>query len=268
MREVQSPEGSNVAASQKERYATFMERMRRYRNAPITEAIIDLRVQQAPGISLLDLARCHEGEEHAYPNRKELKVGVGHLEFGPNLPASTATRQLGFIFSSADEKQICQSRMDGFTFSRLAPYESWQKLREEARRLWLRYWNCVRPTAVARLAVRYVNRLDLPGVRVEIKDYLRTAPEVAVELPLPLDGFFMQLQMPVLDIQARLLLNETIIEPSRPGILSVVLDIDLFRTENLPLDNDAIWQLFEQLHTRKNEIFEACITDRARELFE
>lgn len=32
---------------------------RRYSKAPITEAIIELRVQQLPGITVGDLLRCH-----------------------------------------------------------------------------------------------------------------------------------------------------------------------------------------------------------------
>ena len=120
---------------------------------------------------------------------------------------------------------------------------------------------------VERIAVRYVNRLNVPGPRVELKDYLRTGPEVAGELPQSLDRFFMQLQLAVEDIRSRLLLNETIIDPPSPGVVAVVLDIDLFRSEDLPQEEEGIWQLIETMRLRKNEFFEACITDRARELF-
>jgi uncharacterized protein (TIGR04255 family) len=162
---------------------------------------------------------------------------------------------------------VFQAQLNGFTFSRLAPYESWNRFCAEARRLWQIYRDCLKPAEVTRLAVRYLNRLDLPGEHVEIKDFLLTAPEIAPGLPQTLAGFFMQLQLPIEDLRCKVLLNETIVEPVKSGTVSVVLDIDLFRTENLPQDEESIWNLYEQLHVKKNDIFEACITNRARELF-
>ncbi|MFN5625028.1 MAG: TIGR04255 family protein, partial [Planctomyces sp.] len=54
----------------------------------------------------------------------------------------------------------------------------------------------------------------------------------------------------------------------KAGCTSVVLDIDLFQDHALPNDEAELWKCFEALHDRKNEIFEACITDAARELFD
>src|SRR5262245_61532661 len=99
---------------------------RRYTKAPITEAIIEIRVRQAPGIAIGDLSRCYAEEEARYPVRKELKVGVGHFEVGPRLSASAAAQQVGFVHTSQDQKYVFQARLDGFAVSRLAPYESWE----------------------------------------------------------------------------------------------------------------------------------------------
>jgi uncharacterized protein (TIGR04255 family) len=248
------------------RYYDRKSRVRRYGKAPITEAIIDLRVQHAPGVTVGDLLRCHEAEKHNYPTRKDLKYGLGHFEVGPRVTASATSQHVGFICTSSDQKQIFQAKLDGFSMSRLAPYETWEPFRDEARRLWNVYRESVKPVRIERMAVRYINRLDIPGPKVELKDYLRTSPEIAPGLPQSLDGFFMQLQLPVDDIHGRLLVNETIIEPPTPEKVAVVLDIDLFRTEDLPQEEPAIWQLFETLRQRKDEFFEACITDKAREL--
>lgn len=32
------------------------------------------------------------------------------------------------------------------------------------------------------------------------------------------------------------------------------------------MDEEGVWSFFEELHVRKNQIFEACLTDRTREL--
>jgi len=172
----------------------------------------------------------------------------------------------GLVCSSMDQRQIFQARIDGFTFSRLAPYDRWESFRDEARRLWAAYRMIAQPERVTRIAVRYVNRLDLPLPLRDFKDYLRTVPEVSPALPQGLTNFFMQLHIPQDDLDAMLLLNQAMIPPAHGGVVSVVLDIDLFRSKDLPDDDDSMWGIFEQLHTRKNDIFEGCITDLTREL--
>lgn len=76
----------------------------------------------------------------------------------------------------------------------------------------------------------------------------------------------MQLQIPQEDLEGMLLLNEAIIPPPGDNIVSVLLDIDLFCTVNFPGNENTHWNLLEKLRIRKNEVFEACITDKTREL--
>ena len=129
------------------------------------------------------------------------------------------------------------------------------------------YRSVAKPTKVTRLAVRYVNRLDLPLPVADLKEYLRTVPEVSSDLPQNLAGYFMQLRIPQVDIKSLLLLNQAIIDPAKPGVASVVLDNDVFRDDDPPTDEQGVGDFFEVLRKRKNDVFEACITDRARELF-
>ena len=241
-----------------------------YPKAPITEAIIDLRVRPRADLKLEQLKSLRNGEELAYPKLEGIYEAVGTLEVqvGVSASASAQQNQTGFKFASEDGKYVWQTRINGFTFSRLAPYEDWEQFRDEARRLWALYRQRVAPIETCRLAVRYINRVDLPSGPVDLKDYFRTSPEVSPDLPQELAGFFMQVRIPQMDLGAQVLINQTIIPPAREGVVSVVLDIDVFRDENVAKDEAAIWEFFEQLHDRKNEVFEACITDRSRELFQ
>ena len=78
----------------------------------------------------------------------------------------------------------------------------------------------------------------------------------------------MQLQLPFPQIRGTAIINQTIVPPAREGTVVVVLDIDLFREQEVPQSEELIWEYFEQLHRTQNEIFEACITDETRRLFE
>lgn len=237
-----------------------------YSKAPITEAIIDFQVKLPGNVSLADLERVGSGEKLAYPRKKITTIARGRVEFGERIGTTASQEHTGFLFISEDEKQIFQSRRDGFTLSRLAPYLGWDLLQKEARRLWSIYKEVVKPETIGRLAVRYINRFDVPGDRFETKDYFRTGPELSSELPQVLSGFFLRIQSPQPDVGGQLIINQTIIPPAKPNVTSVVLDIDLYRDEDVPQGDNEIWSLLEQFHQHKNVVFEACITARSREL--
>ena len=245
-----------------------MAKQRHYPNAPITEAIIDLKVELPSGVTVADLKEVQAGQEEAYPTTQHRNLVTGQMQFGKQVSASASSEHLGYLFKSSDETQVFQARLDGFTMSRLAPYECWETFRDEARRLWDAYRAVVKPEKVVRVAVRYVNRIDMPLPLTDFCDYLRSVPVVSADLPQALAGYFMRLEIPLEDINSLCLLNEAIVKPAAEGVVSVVLDIDVFRATDIPDDEEELWKFLEELRHRKNSIFEACITDKARELFQ
>lgn len=239
---------------------------RHYRNPPITEAVIDIQV--APSDNLTVLEQVHIGEETHYPVVEKLSTHTGEVVFGPEQAAATASSQpLGYLYCDADRIQVVQARKNGYTFSRLAPYPHWGVFSMEARRLWDKYRTAIDPTTITRVAVRYINRIDIPLPLKSFGDYLRTVPQLSPDLPEGLSSYFMQLVIPLTDIKCSGIINQTIIEPAKPDVVSVVLDIDIFRAIDLPDNENQLWALLEELRDAKNKVFEACITDEARRLF-
>lgn len=247
-----------------------MQPLRHYTNPSITEALIDLRAEISSEVTLSTLKDVQRSVELEYPVCQQVMALQGEFQpgEGESLEAKAKASQsyLGYRFSSSDGKQLFQARFDGFTFNRLAPYDRWETFRDEARRLWRIYWAAVNPKIVRRIAVRYINRLDLPLPLNDFKDYLRTVPEISPDLPQGLRDYFMQIQIPQDDLNGMLVLNQAIIPPFSDNVVSVVLDIDLYSDVELSANEDAYWEFLEQLRIRKNEIFEACITDSTRRL--
>jgi uncharacterized protein (TIGR04255 family) len=241
---------------------------RHYPKAPITEAVIDLRVQLPAGFPTDDLKRVHKGEEKKYPNIEGLQAAIGQMQFGASTSASARTKPIGFMFKSTDDKQLYQAQTNGFTMSRLAPYQTWDAFRGEARRLWNTYRTVAKPAKVLRVAVRYINRIDIPSSTADLKDYLRTGPELSPDLPQSMSGYFMNLTLPVAEAQCEVRITQTILAPEALNVIPVLLDIDIYRTQNLPPDDSELWAIFEQLRHIKNNVFEACITDNSRKLFQ
>jgi uncharacterized protein (TIGR04255 family) len=247
----------------------------RFPKAPITEALLDIRVKLPSDIGLDQLLGLHEQIRGDYPQQRERKSwqgGValkdGKLEISPVTGGAD-----GYLFSSLDGRQIVQAKLDGFTFNRLAPYDRWETFRDEAKLHWGRYRNLARPTIITRIALRYINRLPLPLPIKDFRDWINTTPEIAPGLPQGLKTFFMRLEIPHPTTAAIGIITETMQAPeviagSDRQILPLILDIDVLQEREFTPDSDVLWSTFEDLRNVKNEFFFKSVTDRAKELFQ
>jgi uncharacterized protein (TIGR04255 family) len=237
-----------------------------YSKAPITEAIIDLKVTLPEGFSVNKLTELHSQISDRFPTIEPMQASSLLFQAGPTIKIDASHQHNGFLFRSEDGLRIFQATLSGFTCNRLAPYETWENFRDEARYLWDIYKDTCKPSSVTRAAVRYINRLDLPGPVLDFKDFLRTVPEVSPDLPQGLSNFFMQLQIPQEDLNCMLIINEAFVPPTSPERVSVILDFDLYREQIWQSDDEDIWRFLEELRHRKNQAFEASITERTRRL--
>jgi uncharacterized protein (TIGR04255 family) len=245
----------------------------RFPNAPITEALLDIRVTLPAQTDLAKLATFHDVIKQQYPSKQERLAWRGQLEIKaspiPEVSQSATGEPDGYLFTSVDGRQVVQARLDGFTFSRLKPYDKWATLRDEARELWQHYVQIASPETVTRIALRYINRIEIPLPMRDFKDYILTTPEIAPDLPQGLGSFFMRLVIPDPKAQAVAIVTETMepIDESR-NRLPLIFDIDVFRTAAFNIQDNAMWEAFEYLHDLKNDIFFKSITLKAKELFQ
>lgn len=240
-----------------------------FEHAPITEAVIDLRVDLPEDIDLEALASI-EHSLTGYPDKRERFEIAAQIEAGRAVAARAEQRRIGYDFVDDSKLHVFQARLNGFTFSRLLPYNNWEEFSGEARRLWDSYLAVAKPTRVTRIAVRYINRLELPLPFEDFHEFLNFTPEVPEGLPQGLSQYFLHLELPDDQTGGMIVLNQTIL-PSDSGvetqsILPVLLDIDVFRTVSSRAEDSAVWSTLEQLRLRKNAVFLACITDRTKEL--
>lgn len=236
-----------------------------YSRPPIVEALLDIQVNLPGDFSLDSLLKCQQRLKTEYPERKHAQDVTGEISVGRKVSASATTEPTGYIFFSSDKRQLFQAKRTGFTFNRLAPYPGWDVFFAEAKRLWEEYRRVTHPRGYKRVALRYIDRFDFPFPSVTLETYFRTYPEVSRELPQTMAGFFFQFNLPIEEIASVATITQTAVPSTTPENSSIVLDIDLYRTEGMPAGNE-LWSLFETLRIWKNRIFEACITDKAREL--
>jgi len=249
-----------------------MEEVIHFPNAPITEALLDIRVKLPGQTDLEKLATFHDAIKQQYPSKQERLAWRGHVEIKaspvPEVSQSAAGGPDGYLFTSGDGRHVVQARLDGFTFSRLKPYDKWTTLRDEAKELWQRYVQIASPDTVTRIALRYINRIEIPLPMRDFKDYILTTPEIAPDLPQGLESFFMRLVIPDPKGQAVAIVTEAV-EPVDEAHkrLPLIFDIDVFRAVAFNVQDNSMWETFEYLHDLKNEIFFKSLTPKAKELF-
>jgi uncharacterized protein (TIGR04255 family) len=242
--------------------------VRHLSKAPITEALIDIRAFPPSGFDPQALLVAKARLADRYPIAQERKGTEALLELKAGMQPRTTARDLGFqgvFVKSADEKQIAQFRVDGFTFNRLKPYTSWEELLPEALDLWESYVDLVKPAGVTRIAVRYINHITLPPPPGELEDFIVTGPVLPNGVPQVFSAFSTRVVLNHYEMNLRANVRQKLevgIETTNPTLL---LDIDAYRSGALSKSRDSLLAVLADLRLYKNQLFFGSITEKLAE---
>ena len=247
-----------------------MATIRNLKNAPLTEAIIDVRVELPADfvVETLEAAKARLGSRYPVVQRRERVEG--HFRFQDGKPEQSLTRQVvdGFVFITEDKLTVAQFTLDGLTVSRLKPYLSWDRLIEAFRELWNVYLAVAHPVRVTRLATRYVNHVELPLPLLDLSAVLRVPPQTPPEVEAFISGFFTRLKMKSNKWMADAIVTQAV-EPlgDRP-VTPLLLDIDAFVGLKVAPTDPEIFAVLKRLDKFKNEIFFNTLTDEVIRRYE
>jgi uncharacterized protein (TIGR04255 family) len=230
--------------------------------APINEALVDIHVQTLPTLSLDALRSFNEAFTSIYPEVRTQTEWAGQIRVEPDTHSSTLTSRhgvRGYVFLDSMQKRVVQVRRDGFTFSQLAPYESWEALREEAKVAWRRYVEIARPVLAHRVALRYINYLSLPSGELQLPDWFRLHPSTPDELGSLTEVLIRAAFQHPDDPNYSALVTLGSAPPKNPLESGFLFDIDARVARDFGLD-ESIWNALEDLHEYKNDVFFGSLT--------
>lgn len=244
-----------------------MAECRHLSSAPITEAVVDLRVRFEDSNAERDLERLESRIKAEFPKKKqrlEMRVEIGPDKDKPGSKISS----VGFLFYSADDKHVVQCKPDGFGFSRLAPYGTWDELITAAWGPWEQYRDEFGPSRVVRISSRFINKLPLPG-NLDFDDYLTVAPRLPPNVPQQLSAFSSAVVIPnVAEKMTAIVRTNFDSAGIQDNLTFVILDIDTVTDCDLaPNDDSGIRKTIDRLRMVKNDLFFGSLTDKAVELF-
>ena len=246
---------------------------RQLTKAPITEAIIDFEVNLPTNFDVKKLDGAHERIKDDYPIKEARQLFTGELAFKDGQIQTTGEDKgiHGYLFKEQEGKQVVQFRVDGFTFSKLKPYESWTQIFSEALRLWKIYIDVSSPESINRVAVRYINHLkiEIAQESISLADYLLAPPQLPQGESRIVSNFLTQLTMHEPD--SRITTNFTQVSGTEfdERNATIILDIDSYKLfERLDPDDEAsIRRTLEKLRKVKNSVFFGSITEKVVELY-
>jgi len=237
------------------------------KKAPITEALIDIRVKLPSDFDVKNISSIYESIKNQYPEKQERVKSK--VKFEPQAEEQVKASIFaidGYRYVSSDKKQIMQARLDGFTFSRLHPYIKWEELRDEAHRLWQLYKNITSPESITRVAVRYINNLKIPMPIKDFDEYLTAPPMVPEGLPQGVSSFLTRTIIHEPSFGANAIITQAL-EQVVADVAPVILDIDVFKLESKGIVEKDAWEIIEKLRHFKNKVFFSSITDNLKEMY-
>jgi uncharacterized protein (TIGR04255 family) len=232
--------------------------------------VVELRVELKPGADVSRFSALPAELADRYPTKDEHRVTAGEFQMIVGTPVQAAQVDLGvqgYRYTSSDRTAVAQLRMNGFTFSRLAPYTDWDSVITEARAFWNVYLEANPVAVVARIATRYINSFRVPIGR-SVNEYLTIPPRVPEGVAgTALRGSLSRLAMTHEATGFRMVLMQAV-DPDDDGGAVVVLDTDVYSLDHRDPMAVETWLALEQLRDVKNRIFFGSITEVAAKEFE
>ncbi len=245
-----------------------MALVRHLSKAPITEAIVDIRVKAHPEFDAQVFEQLKNRLAKRFPEVAKQQGIEASFTIDQERGAIQSTRDLGlrgYIYKSDDGLEIAQFRVDGFTYNRLHPYTSWEQIFPQAMDLWKLYATTAKPTHVTRLALRYLNQIAVPKTIDAFEQVLTTPLPLPPKIPLPMSRFFTRVTVHDQEKELAAHVSQAF-EPNErgePGTL--LLDIDVFHQRDYDVGNastsNAISKIFSSIHEMKNNIFFQSLTE-------
>lgn len=225
-------------------------------NAPIVEAVIDIRITPKGSMDEGTVSAFLKQRLPDYPTQKNMNSKSLKIDMGSKIQSPIITN-LGFVGSRVDstsEPYVAQFNNEAFVFSRLVPYNEWDLFMPEALRLWELYCELNNPEEIQRIGVRFINKIDALESPIELSDYYENAPDSIKNTSWPIVNYT----------------HKDTYQPTHPYIVNVIrtvnrgekkagagliLDVDVIMNQKFSNDLDRIKKHLMEMKYLKNKAF-------------
>lgn len=243
---------------------------KKYKNPPLIEALCEFYFSPEDSQDFEStILLLNERIQSHFPRKFRLQLQASQINIDNSGIPIVNEQLLPLVrFQSRTEEVLLQLGQNLLTVNHLKPYTSWEEFLPSVEMGFNAYQEVVKPKAIHRIALRYINRIEIPRDRVSLEDYFELRPFIRQKVLQDISAFNIGIQ--ILHEKARDALNIQMasIASGSPNIVAIVLDLtySLVKPEEIRFDSITEWLTIA--HNHIEDAFEACITDQLRNLFE
>ena len=251
---------------------------RQYENPPIEEAICEFRF--SPGQewdpTIPGKLQGKLGDQYSGRPRESRVVQIG-FEAGADIPPNVRFGEgLARVqLLSAEGHRMVAVGPDVLSIHMLRPYQDatapggggWNDFRDRIRNALDAYCAVIGQAPVARIGLRYINKVVVPDDRIETAQrYLKCTLPIVPDLPHRVHAFMSRIEY-AYENDIRLVLSQGSVDAPLDSI-GILLDLDVIWESTTTVQSEEAMVWVEKLRDHERAAFEAVITDQAREQFD
>jgi len=239
----------------------------KYKNPPIVEALCEFQFVPAQPWDLTITGLFYDKIKDDFPEKQQqTRFGVGFrpTEAGVEQKVEMTPRMQ---FRRKDQTALIQSGPNLLVINHLKPYPTWKDFRLMILQNLETYQEIAKTKGFKRIGLRYINRIEIPEKLIEVTDYFRLYPFIPPDLPQTHGAFNVRIEIPYEEDRDRLLLTLARISSKETDKIAIMLDLDYIMTTPEKICFKELKGWIDKAHTVIENAFEACITDKCRNLF-
>lgn len=242
---------------------------RKYRKPPIVEVVCEFRFIPSEPWDLTVPGLVYDRLKEEFPIRRPVMRTVEKTDASQPQGIKKSMRVEQWTqFLRTDERALVQIGPDTLAVNHLAPYPTWEEFEPVIHRCFDAFLSVAKPNGLARIGLRYINRIEIPGKEISLNEYLSFLPQFEAEPPGSVEALVAGMQFIFDNARDKLKLQLVSAEVSVPETAAFVLDIDYFLAKPGEIDIQHAFDWVRDAHERIETVFESCIKDSLRSLFE
>lgn len=241
---------------------------KKYANPPVVEAVCEFRLTPDTPWDIAVPGLVYEKLKDAFPKREQRLVHEVELIQGPEgLQQGIRTSERILLFAE-DKKMFVQVGPRLLAVNSLRPYPTWSGFKPKIERAFESLSSTVEIRGLQRIGLRYINRVEISSLPVRLENYFQFYVFLGPDLPQEMGDFMALAEFVYANGRDRCRVQLRPAVPSGSSRTGLTLDIDYFLAQGRGVEVGAAIDWVEEAHDKVEQIFEGCITDSLRQLFQ
>jgi uncharacterized protein (TIGR04255 family) len=234
---------------------------KRYKTPPITEAVCEIKLTPDSKVDFTVPGLLYEKLKGEFPLKEKgsLVIGGDH----------TLTELAVFLTKDKNTSIRVGCKLPILSIIRQKPYPSWNQFKPQIDKAYNAFKTVEGDDiqGIQRIGLLYVNLIEIPEKSVNLGDYFEYGLNLGGRLPREVRAFLVGSDFSFFEGRDVCRVQLASAVASNPEHFNVRLDLDYYLAKPQAVSPDGVSEWVENAHQKVEELFEACIKDRARELF-